>query len=59
MLRSASKQHHFKTIYYHALDTEVNFFLKHGYVAEGDYFDETDFVEVDPKPHLKMRKTLS
>ncbi len=47
-----AKKHGFKTIYCHARDLAVNFYLKNGYVAEGDYFDE------DTIPHLKMRKVL-
>lgn len=47
-----AKKHGFKTIYCHARDSAVSFYLKNGYLAEGDYFDE------DTIPHLKMRKTL-
>ena len=47
-----AKKHGFKTIYCHARDSAVNFYLKNGYLAEGDYFDE------DTIPHLKMRKVL-
>lgn len=39
-------------IYCHARDTAVNFYLKNGYIQEGDYFDE------DGIPHLKMRKVF-
>ncbi len=47
-----AKKHGFKTIYCHARDSAVSFYLKNGYVAEGDYFNE------DTIPHLKMRKQL-
>lgn len=40
------------SIYCHARDSAVNFYLKNNWVAEGDYFDE------DTIPHLKMRKVL-
>lgn len=43
----------FDTVYCHARNTAVNFYLKNGYSAEGDYFDE------DGIPHLKMRKTIA
>lgn len=39
-------------VYCHARDSAVNFYLKNGYEADGDYFDE------DGIPHLKMSKTL-
>jgi predicted GNAT family N-acyltransferase len=42
----------FRTIYCHARDSAVSFYLKNRYMAEGDYFDE------DTIPHLKMRKKL-
>jgi predicted GNAT family N-acyltransferase len=42
----------FGSIYCHARDMAVSFYLKNRYVAEGDYFDE------DTIPHLKMRKVL-
>jgi predicted GNAT family N-acyltransferase len=38
------------SIYCHARDSAVNFYLKNNWVAEGDYFNE------DTIPHLKMRK---
>ncbi len=41
-----------RSIYLHAIHTAVNFYLKNGYVAEGDYFEENNLV------HLKMRKVL-
>jgi predicted GNAT family N-acyltransferase len=41
-----------RSIYCHARDSAVNFYLRNAYVAEGDYFDE------DTIPHLKMRKLL-
>lgn len=49
---NCAKKHGFKTIYCHARDSAVNFYLKNGYIAEGNYFDE------DTIPHLKMRKVL-
>lgn len=49
---NCAKKYGFKTIYCHARDSAVNFYLKNGYVAEGGYFDE------DTISHLKMRKTL-
>jgi predicted GNAT family N-acyltransferase len=47
-----AKKRGFKTIYCHARDSAVTFYLKNGYVAEGNYFEE------DTIPHLKMRKFL-
>ena len=47
-----AKQHGMLSIYCHARDSAVKFYLKNGYVPEGDYFDE------DTLPHLKMRKVL-
>lgn len=41
-----------RSLYCHARDSAVNFYLKNSWVAEGDYFDE------DTIPHLKMRKAL-
>ena len=43
----------FNSIYCHARDTAVNFYLKNKYIAEGDYFEE------DTIPHLKMRKVIN
>lgn len=40
----------YKSIYCHARDTAVNFYLKNEYAKDGDYFDE------DGIPHLKMKK---
>ena len=40
------------SIYCHARDTAVNFYIKNGYTSVGDYFDE------DGIPHLKMRKEI-
>lgn len=40
------------SIYCHARNSAVNFYLKNAWIAEGDYFDE------DTIPHLKMRKIL-
>lgn len=42
----------YNAVYCHARNTAVNFYLKNGYEAEGDYFDE------DGIPHLKMKKSL-
>ncbi len=42
----------FSTIYCHARDSAVRFYIKNGYSAEGEYFDE------DEIPHLKMIKSL-
>lgn len=42
-----------KQIYCHARDSAVNFYIKNGYEAVGDYFDE------DGIPHLKMKKVLA
>jgi predicted GNAT family N-acyltransferase len=42
----------YKTLYCHARDSAVNFYLKNNYKAEGDYFNE------DGIPHLKMIKSL-
>jgi predicted GNAT family N-acyltransferase len=39
-------------MYCHARSSAVNFYLKNGYVSEGDAFDE------DTIPHLKMQKLL-
>ncbi len=41
-----------RSIYLHAIHTAVNFYVKNGYMAEGNYFDENNLV------HLKMRKVL-
>lgn len=41
-----------KSIYCHAREVAVPFYLKNGYVSEGDYFTEVDI------PHVKMRKWL-
>lgn len=41
-----------KSIYCHARDSAVSFYLKNGYIAEGNYFIETTIV------HLKMIKAL-
>jgi len=41
-----------KTMYCHARDSAVNFYLKNGYSTQGDYFNE------DGIPHVKMSKTL-
>jgi predicted GNAT family N-acyltransferase len=47
-----AKAQGFKSIYCHARDSAVQFYLKNLYVPEGDYFDE------DTIPHLKMRICL-
>lgn len=47
-----AKEHGIKSIYCHARDTAVGFYLKNNYEPEGKYFDE------DTMPHLKMRKRL-
>lgn len=41
-----------KSIYCHARDTAVNFYIKNGYYSQGDYFAE------DGIPHLKMIKFI-
>ncbi len=41
-----------ESIFCHARDTAVNFYVKNHYEREGDYFDE------DGIPHLKMTKKL-
>jgi predicted GNAT family N-acyltransferase len=43
----------YKIVYCHARNSAVNFYLKNGYLAEGEYFDE------DGIPHLKMYKTIA
>jgi predicted GNAT family N-acyltransferase len=47
-----ARNQNIRSVYCHARDSAVNFYLKNGYLAEGDYFDE------DTIPHLKMRKVL-
>lgn len=47
-----AKKRYFKSIYCHARESEVNFYLNNGYVAEGEYFDE------DTIQYLNMRKVL-
>lgn len=47
-----ARNQNIRSIYCHARDSAVNFYLKNNWVAEGDYFDE------DTIPHLKMRKVL-
>ncbi|PCJ64583.1 MAG: hypothetical protein COA58_12660 [Bacteroidetes bacterium] len=42
----------YTTIYCHARDSAVNFYLRNGYLGFGDYFNE------DGIPHLEMSKTL-
>lgn len=48
-----AKAQGFTSIYCHARDSAVPFYLKNHYIPEGDYFDENTI------PHLKMRKLLS
>lgn len=43
----------YKAVYCHARDSAVNFYLKNGYLADGDYFPE------DGIPHLKMKKVIA
>jgi predicted GNAT family N-acyltransferase len=43
----------FISIYCHARDSAVKFYIKNGYEGVGDYFDE------DGIPHLKMNKTVA
>ena len=43
----------FDHVYVHARNTAVVFYERHGYVADGDYFEEHTI------PHLLMRKRLS
>jgi len=47
-----AKARGFQSIYCHARNTAVSFYLKNNYISEGDYFEE------DTIPHLKMRKKL-
>lgn len=47
-----AKSEGFSTVYCHARDSAVRFYLKNGYSAQGDCFDE------DGIPHLKMTKEL-
>ncbi len=47
-----AKHQGIRFIYCHARYSAVNFYLKNGWVAEGDYFEE------DTIPHLKMGKVL-
>lgn len=42
----------FTTIYCHARNTAVRFYLRHNFESDGDYFDE------DGIPHLRMSKLL-
>lgn len=48
-----ARENKFNSIYCHARDTTVNFYLRNRYIAEGDYFEE------DTIPHLKMRKVIN
>ena len=43
-----ARQNGFKSIYCHARDTAVNFYLKNKYIAEGEYFEE-DTIHNCPK----------
>lgn len=47
-----AKKQGIKSIYCHARDAAVNFYLKNNYIPEGEYFTE------DTMPHLKMRKLI-
>ncbi|MDX5404880.1 MAG: GNAT family N-acetyltransferase [Bacteroidota bacterium] len=47
-----ASQKNFRTIFCHARDSAVRFYLKNDYHEIGDYFDE------DGIPHLKMSKDL-
>jgi predicted GNAT family N-acyltransferase len=47
-----AKRQNIRSIYCHARDSAVQFYIKNKYAAEGDYFAE------DTIPHLKMRKIL-
>lgn len=49
---SYAKSKGISSLYCHARDTAVNFYLKNNYVPEGSYFDEVTL------PHLKMRRIL-
>lgn len=50
-----AKNQNIPSIYCHARDLAVNFYLKNGWLAEGNYFYEDTVPGV---PHLKMRKIL-
>lgn len=47
-----AKKQGFKSIYCHARDAAVKFYLKNNYIPEGEYFTE------DTMPHLMMRKLI-
>ena len=47
-----AKARGFKSIYCHARDSAVQFYLKHNYVTEGNYF------YIDTIKHLLMRKVI-
>ena len=47
-----AKKNGFKKLYCHVRATAIEFYLKNGYEAQGDYFEE------DSIPHLKMNKIL-
>ncbi len=47
-----AKKQGIKSIYCHARDAAVRFYLRNNYIPEGDYFIE------DTMPHLKMRKLI-
>lgn len=49
---SHAKQKGFETMYCHARDSAVNFYLNNSYNGIGEYFDE------DGIPHWKMQKSL-
>ena len=48
-----AKSEGYETVYCHARDSAVNFYLKNGYTGVGDYFPE------DGIPHLKMEKRMA
>lgn len=48
-----AKEKGFSSIYCHARDSAIDFYLKNKYLPEGDHFDE------DTIRHLKMRKNLN
>lgn len=49
---SYAEKNGFTSVYCHARNSAVNFYLNNRYVVEGDFFDE------DEIPHLKMRKRI-
>jgi len=49
---SIAKKFGFNEIYCHARDVAIHFYLKNGFIPEGEFFEEHSI------PHLKMRKFL-